>query len=1011
MQFRVLGPVEVEDDGQLVPLGSARERLVLAMLLLNADRLVSTERFIATLWDTPPETARQQLQNLIAALRRRLGTRDPGLLVTRPLGYQLHLGAHSLDHLDFRRHADDAVAACDDGDLEAGRALLADALSCWRGAALEDVARCDDLPWRTGLEVERRAVLDLMVDVLQRLGRPDDVLAAVAEPLEVDPFDERLQAQRLQALAASGRRAEALAAFRALRRAFVDDLGVPPGAELIDLHARILDGRAWPRPEHAGSPSTTLVPREAPARTWALTGRTTAVEAVTSAALQSGPPVVVIAGPGGSGKTSVAVDAAHRLERHFPDGTLWVRLGTGSPASTAEALARLIRSLGVAPDQVPTDEDDRIALYRSVVSGRRVLVVLDDATSEAQVRPLLPTTPGSCTLVTSRRKLSALAGAVRVPVPALDPTDSRRLLATLTGQARADAEPSELSRVADLCGHLPLALMVVGARLAANDSLTLADIRVRLERQHARLDELSTGDIDVRASILTSVESLSDRARALFQRLALTPTPEWAGWVAESLSGLDSWGRDLDELVDRHLVEPVGRDAAGQPRFRMHGLVTVVAVELQSQALHGLDDESGERLLAEWLSRALVAEQRLSAPGLDQGASGPSPTRTRHAGQANTVRPRDWFEVERDNLVATCVAHHPRGAAAAAMRARLALATAPFLRTRAYDDDRERILRETLAALPSTETELEGSLLAALFAVQAQRLHHAELPALAARQLALARRTGDRPREFTALLQSGWVAQTAHRVDDAVGCYEEAGRLAIELDDHHGHLRALGATGVALRNAGRAGDADPLLARTVDDVRASGQARDTCIWLVTRAEGLIDLGAVDVADELLDEASDIAAELGDELGLAHCRMARAAALVVRGAPGAADEVLALARPVLDTHAPGGCEPEVLRVDADIAVLRQDQARASEALARSVEIWRGRGDTLELARDLARLSLLGDGPGDAADPGSPSSASRSHQSPGDADHEAQQILGDLRLDSRALRLPPGLYDDR
>ena len=1011
----MLGPVEVEDGGQLVPLGSARERLVLAMLLLNADRLVSTERFIATLWDAPPETARQQLQNLIAALRRRLGTRDPSLLVTRPLGYQLHLGAHSLDHLDFRRHADDAVAACEDGDLEAGRALLADALACWRGAALADVARCDVLPWRTGLEVERRAVLDLMVDVLQRLGRPDDVLAAVAEPLEVDPFDERLQAQRLRALAASGRRAEALAAFRALRRAFVDELGVPPGAELVDLHARILDGRAWPsRPEHTGPPTSTLVPREAPARTWALTGRATAVETVTSAALQSGPPVVVIAGPGGSGKTSVAVDAAHRLERDFPDGTLWVRLGAGSSAGTAEALARLIRSLGVAPDQVPTDEDDRIALYRSVVSGRRVLVVLDDATSEAQVRPLLPTTPGSCTLVTSRRKLSALAGAVRVPVPALDPGDSRRLLATLTGQARADAEPTELSRVADLCGHLPLALMVVGARLAANDSLSLADLRVRLEREHARLDELSTGDIDVRASILTSVESLSDRARALFQRLALTPTPEWAGWVAECLSGLDSWGRDLDELVDRHLVEPVGRDAAGQPRFRMHGLVAVVAVELQSQSLHGLDDESGERLLAQWLSRALEAEERLSAPSVDhdvQGNSGPPRSRSRHDGPASSVRPRDWFEVERDNLVATCVAHHPRGPNAAAMRARLALATAPFLRTRAYDDDRERILRNTLAELPSRETELEGSLLAALFAVQAQRRLHAELPALAARQLALARRTGDRSREFTALLQSGWVAQTAHRVEEAVGCYEEAGRLAIELDDHHGHVRALGATGVALRNAGRAGDADPLLARTVEDVRASSQARDTCIWLVTRAEGLIDLGAVDEADELLDEAADIAGELGDELGLAHCRLARAAVLVVRRDPGAADDVLALARPVLDTHAPSGCEPEALRVAADIAVLRQDHARASEALVRSSQIWRERGDTLELARDLARLSLLDHRATPTADRGTLSSASQPHWSPGAAGEEAHQILADLGLDRRALRLPPGLYESR
>ena len=508
--------------------------------------------------------------------------------------------------------------------------------------------------------------------------------------------------------------------------------------------------------------------------------------------------------------------------------------------------------------------------------------------------------------------------------------------------------------------------MVVGARLAANGSLSLADIRVRLERQHARLDELSTGDIDVRASILTSVESLSDRARALFQRLALTPTPEWAGWVAESLSGLDSWGRDLDELVDRHLVEPVGRDVAGQPRFRMHGLVAVVAVELQSQAPHGLDDESGERLLSEWLSRAAAgrgAALRAGRRPRATTATCDSQPRARRDGHANTVRPGDWFEVERDNLVATCVGHHPRGAC------RCGDARARW---------RSRPLRS--CALAPTTTTASGSCATPWRRCPRPRQSSKDpcwqrcspcrrsagstpscLPSLRV-SCDLARRTGDRPREFTALMQSGWAAQTAASRRRCGGLLRGS-RPACARAGRPARSRARPGLPPESRCATRdaQASADPLLARTVDDVRAAGQARDTCIWLVTRAEGLIDLGAVDEADELLDEASDIAEQLGDELGLAHCRMARAGVLVVRRDPGAADDVLALSRPVLDTQAPGGCEPEALRVAADVAVLRQDHAHACEALAQGEQIWRARGDSLELARDLARLSLLDDGP--------------------------------------------------
>lgn len=1018
--FRVLGPLAVEGEGGPLPLGSARERLVLALLLLNADRLVPTERLIDALWADPPSTARQQLHNLMAGLRRRFAPYDSALLVTRTVGYELHLGPHGLDLIEFRRQVVAGAAAESTGDLLRSHTLLTAALARWRGPALADVARAEDLPERSTLEAERRAAVDLELHVLHRLGRPDDVLALTVEPLVADPFDERLHAHRLRALASSGRRHEALASFRRLRRDFLDELGVLPGPDLVTLHDHILTGLLAPESSgpNDGIGVSRPVPREAPARAWSLVGRLAQVRAVAEAATAvapepavtgrvTAPPTVVIAGVGGAGKSAVAAEAAHELADRFPGGTLWLPLGSPSSPKTSEALAQLLRSLGVPSAEIPDDLDRRLALYRSTLTGRRVLVVLDGAESEAEVRPLLPTTPGNCAIVTSRRKLSALVGAIRVTAAPLAPADSQLLLSALIGALRAQSEPAELQRVADLCGHLPLALIVAGARLAANDSLAIGDLRLRLEREHARLDELSTGDIDVRASILASVESLPGTARELFGRLALTPGPEWAGWVAECLGHEESWARDLDELVDRHLVEPIGRDGAGQPRFRVHGLVADVATELLATSSRELTEGYASRLLRRWLELAVLAERQLT-----DSSSVPPPRGPGVAGDSASVvaaRPGDWFEVERTNLVAMGTARRPTGPAACVDRARLALALAPFLRTRAYDDDRERLLRQVLTSLPSSEPAVEGALLAALFAVLAQRRHQTDLAEIAGRQLDLARATGDAAREFTALMQSGWVAQAEHQLTAAAEWYEQARDLASRLGDEGGVARALGGTGVALRNAGRAEEADPLLAQVVAQARRSGNDRDTCIWLVTRAEGLTQLDRLDEASSLIEEAITLADRVDDELGLAHCRMARAAVLVGRGEAAAAEDELSRARGVLDRHAPGGCEPEALRVAADIAVLRGDLAAAGQALARGIGIWRQRGETLELARDLARAGLLTAADLDR-DPlsGATKSSMDARLRQSAAGREAHQIVHDLGLGVAALRLPSRPY---
>ncbi|GAA5030850.1 BTAD domain-containing putative transcriptional regulator [Terrabacter aeriphilus] len=1028
MQFRVLGPLEVvDDDGALVRLGSARERYVLATLLVSADRLVPAERLIDALWDEPPPTARQQLQNLIASLRRRLAPHAPDLVATRPFGYELQMGPHTLDLAEFRRLVADARAA--DRPEEAARDLE-HAVSLWRGAALGDVAPAADASTETlqqALHDERVAAVDLLVDALDQLGRHDDVLTVAGAQLEHDPWNERLLEHRLRALAATGRRSEATEAYRRLRRRFIDELGVPPNRSLAELNTRILEGG----PLVAPVARHRVVPRELPAPTWTLVGREALLGAVltrlaprapddrrgsrsvVAAAAQAArpPALVVLVGVGGVGKTALAVTAGHALADAYPDGTLYASLdgGRAGAVDPHDVAARFLRALGVDGTSIPAGREDRIALYRTTIAGRRLLTVIDGAATESQVRPLLPTSPGSGAIVTSRSRLAGLVGVRRHTVQPLTPEDSLALLAELSGperDVRADAAGA-LTDISALCGHLPLALCVAGSKLATNPTLELPELRDRLTQQHARLDELSAGDIDVRASIESSVQDLPGAARVLFRRLGVAPGPDWPAWVARRL--LHGVAREieahhaLDELIDRHLVEPTGRDGAGQPRYRVHSLVGELAAEhLEAEETGHEARELEHALSSAWLDLARVAGPRL------EGDSRPLPEPEGDGSLDAAAAPSDWFESERTNLVGAALTAARLGDPLLA--ARVALAVGPFLTVRAYDDDRERVLRAALES-PTADAErtvddpLRLQLLGALFAVTAQRRRPADLPAVAAESLAVARRIDDPDAEQRALSQSAWAAMALHRFDEALDGFARTAALAERRGDVQGRALAEARRGVVLRNVGRAAEGDPLLQAMVTLSRRDGPRRDCSIWLVTRAEGLVDLGRADEAEELLDEALAIALDLRDEVGEAHCRLALARVHAARGALGAADEELASARRQLDPRADDEADLEVLRLELDLAVHRGAWGRAAPLASRLVAGRRRADVPLDLAADLARLAAVA----------SAAARTAGTADPGDTDpeptwREVGAILHDLRLGPEALRLPSPPYPD-
>lgn len=540
-EFRLLGPLCVTYRGRPVPVAGPKPRALLAALLVDANRVVPVGTLVERLWgEHTPSGARVTLQNHVMRLRRALASvaaADP--VLTAPDGYLL---AADDDRIDLRRFGtllDRATALLDENDPARARPLLAEALALWRGDALADI-RSDALHRDVvpALTERRMRALELRVQADLHLGGHARLSTELAELTALHPLRERLWTARLLALHRAGLHAEALAAYRIARRT----LGIEPS-----FHAPV---------------TTTSTRNELPPCPADFTGRTTELDALLALPERGG--VVTIDGMPGVGKTALAVAAAHRLAERYPDAQLYLDLHGHSPREQPvrpfAALGTMLSALGLST--LPSTVDERSALLRASLSGRRVLVLLDNAASAAQLRPLLPDAPGVLVIVTSRRRLTEVDAALTLSLDVLPPPDALGLFQRIADPAVAEIGHEVVRR----CGYLPLAIRIAAAHLRTRSAQHL----LRSLRSRNRLTELATGECGLLAAFDTSYQRLGPAQQDLFRRLGRLPTDGFDVPTAASAAGLAPCGveRLLADLRDAGLL-----GAAGPGRYRAHELI------------------------------------------------------------------------------------------------------------------------------------------------------------------------------------------------------------------------------------------------------------------------------------------------------------------------------------------------------------------------------------------------------------------------------------------------------
>ncbi|MEV0568112.1 BTAD domain-containing putative transcriptional regulator [Dactylosporangium sp. NPDC050588] len=665
--MRLLGPVDVLVDGAARPVRGQRRKAVLAVLGLHPGEVVSTGRLVDLVWgDAPPPNAVNALQSHVSYLRRTLG--DKAVIASRPPGYLLDAGGDGTDVAVAERRI---AAGLREADPAARARHLQAALELWRGTPLADTG---GLPWLDE-QAERLGQLWLrgrraLLEARLGLGQHAQLLPDLEQLTREHPFDEQLHGLLMLTLYRLGRQADALAAFRRLRGTLDDDLGIEPGAALRDLEAGILRQDPEldaPAPVAAAAPA---VPAQLPLAVGTFAGRTGELARLDSlltgatadtADTAGGVAVAAVTGTAGVGKSALVVHWAHRAAGRFPDGQLYVNLRGfdpgGRPVDPADAVRGFLDAFGVAAARVPAGLAAQAGLLRSLLAGRRVLIVLDNARDAEQVRPLLPGTPGCLAVVTSRDALTslvALEGALPVAVDLLSAGEAGDLLVRRLGAARVAAEPAAVAEIVARCARLPLALAVAAGRAATRPELPLADLAASLRAAgtpSGTLDAIAGDDpvSDPRAVFSWSYRALRPAAAELLRRMSLAPGTDLGAGAIASLAGVPAAAArvPLAELVRANLVF---EDTPG--RFCLHDLLRAYAAE--QAAVH--DAAPGHRLAVHRLLDHYLHTADAAARLLDP-ARGP-----RRLGdpQPGTTVPRPqtrgealaWFDAERDPLLA-----------------------------------------------------------------------------------------------------------------------------------------------------------------------------------------------------------------------------------------------------------------------------------------------------------------------------------------------------------------------
>jgi DNA-binding SARP family transcriptional activator len=614
MYFAVLGPLNVTaGDGAQVRLPAGRAQIILAALCAAPGREISQDRLIDIAWNgKPPATAPTQLHGQISALRRALGPAR-AVIVRQPDGYLLAVGPDDVDLSRLRALVTAARRDRDSGNLDGAAACLLQAVDLWRGQPFSGLAS-DELATSAGLiEQEYVSALEDYASTRLQLGGHEEIAERLAGWVNAHPLREGMRGSLITALARSGRQAEAIASYHQLRQLLADELGVDPGKELRHLYQQVLSGH-----RDTAVPGT-AAPAQLPAATADFTGRKEQTGAMTAALTRrDGQPVALVitavSGTGGIGKSTLAVHVAHHVAGEFPDGQLYVNLAgtSGDPADPHDVLARMLRDLGVAVSDVPAEETERAARYRSLLAGRRMLVVLDDARDTAQVSPLLPGSAGCAVVVTSRARLADLPGAYRVDLDVLDEDEARELFTRIVGARRVAAEPAATALVIRACAGLPLAIRITAAKLAARPGWTIRSVAEKLEAERGRLAAFRYRDLAVRASFRLSYDGLGVPAALAFRLLGLTPPGQVSLPAAAALFGMTVNGAEelLDVLTEANMVLAPRHD-----RYQLHDLLRLYAADLAAAQFTQNESDDAVGRLVTWYTAALRAAARALAHG------------------------------------------------------------------------------------------------------------------------------------------------------------------------------------------------------------------------------------------------------------------------------------------------------------------------------------------------------------------------------------------------------------
>ncbi|MFE9256719.1 BTAD domain-containing putative transcriptional regulator [Streptomyces sp. NPDC006879] len=609
LRFAVLGPVRAWRGGEALPSGSPQQRALLCALLLREGRTATAAELIDGIWgEEPPSQALATIRTYASRLRKVL---DPGVLISESGGYAIRIPHDSLDLGQARNLAAAADKARASGDRPRARALLGQALGLWTGEPLAGVPGPHADTERTRLSEWQLSLQETLLDLDLEVGHHAEAVSELTALTAAHPLRERLRELLMLALYRSGRQAEALAVYADTRRLLADELGVDPGPELARLQQRILQADAElagpPEPTPAASPRR-VVPAQLPATVADFTGRASFVAELSEILGDAEGRVMAVsalAGIGGVGKTTLAVHVAHAARAHFPDGQLYVDLrGTDPRAADPEAvLGSFLRALGTADTAIPDSLAERSALYRSVLDGRRVLVLLDNARDAAQLRPLLPGTSGCAALVTSRVRMVDLAGAHLVDLDVMSPEEALGLFTRIVGEERVGAERQAALNVVGACGFLPLAIRIAASRLASRRTWTVSVLAAKLADERRRLDELQAGDLAVKATFELGYGQLEPAQSRAFRLLGLADGPDIS--LAAAAAVLDLCEHDTEDLLES-LVDTSLLESAAPGRYRYHDLVRLYARSCaeRDEQPPGERDAAMSRLLDFYLATA-----------------------------------------------------------------------------------------------------------------------------------------------------------------------------------------------------------------------------------------------------------------------------------------------------------------------------------------------------------------------------------------------------------------------